>query len=70
MAVAGVVASFLSNSDALLVDGLYSGVNFVSAIIAAGILPAHQPAVLNPASTFPVETASRIAPRICGRSTM
>ncbi|MGI9430388.1 MAG: cation transporter, partial [Bythopirellula sp.] len=37
MAVAGVVASFLSNSDALLVDGLYSGVNFVSAIIAAKI---------------------------------
>ena len=37
MGVAGVVASFLSNSDALLVDGLYSGVNFVSAIIAAKI---------------------------------
>lgn len=37
MAVAGVVASFLSNSDALLVDGLYSGVNFFSAIIAAKI---------------------------------
>ena len=37
MAVAGVVASFLSRSDALLVDGLYSGVNFVSAIIAAKI---------------------------------
>ena len=37
MAVAGVVASFLSRSDALLVDGLYSGVNFVSAIIAVKI---------------------------------
>lgn len=37
MAVAGVVAAFLSNSDALLVDGLYSGVNFISAIIAAKI---------------------------------
>ena len=37
MAVAGVVAAFLSRSDALLVDGLYSGVNFVSAIVAAGI---------------------------------
>jgi predicted Co/Zn/Cd cation transporter (cation efflux family) len=37
MAVAGVVASFLSRSDALLVDGLYSGVNFFSAIIAAKI---------------------------------
>jgi predicted Co/Zn/Cd cation transporter (cation efflux family) len=37
MAVAGVAASFLSHSDALLVDGLYSGVNFVSAILAARI---------------------------------
>ncbi len=37
MAVAGVLAAFLSRSDALLVDGLYSGVNFVSAIVAAGI---------------------------------
>ena len=37
MAVAGVVAAVLSNSDALLVDGLYSGVNFFSAIVAAGI---------------------------------
>lgn len=37
MAVAGVVASILSNSDALLVDGLYSGVNFISAILAAKI---------------------------------
>jgi len=37
MAVAGVVAAYLSHSDALLVDGLYSGVNFVSAIVAAWI---------------------------------
>lgn len=37
MAVAGVVAAYLSRSDALLVDGLYSGVNFVSAIVAARI---------------------------------
>ncbi len=37
MAVAGVVAAYASRSDALLVDGLYSGVNFVSAIIAARI---------------------------------
>jgi len=37
MAVAGVVAAFLSHSDALLIDGLYSGVNFVSAIVAARI---------------------------------
>ncbi|MCC9606156.1 cation transporter [Blastopirellula sp. JC732] len=37
MAVAGVVAAYASHSDALLVDGLYSGVNFFSAIIAARI---------------------------------
>jgi predicted Co/Zn/Cd cation transporter (cation efflux family) len=37
MGVAGVVAAFLSRSDALLVDGLYSGVNFASAIVAAKV---------------------------------
>ncbi len=37
MAIAGVGAAFLSRSDALLVDGLYSGVNFISAIVAARI---------------------------------
>lgn len=37
MAVAGVAAAYASHSDALLVDGLYSGVNFVSAIIAARV---------------------------------
>jgi len=37
MAVAGAVAAYLSHADALLVDGLYSGVNFVSAIVAAWI---------------------------------
>jgi predicted Co/Zn/Cd cation transporter (cation efflux family) len=37
MAVAGIAASYASRSDALLVDGLYSGVNFISAIIAARI---------------------------------
>ena len=37
MAVAGVVAAYFSHSDALLVDGLYSGVNFVSTILAAKI---------------------------------
>ncbi len=37
MAVAGVIAAYLSHSDALLVDGLYSGVNFVAAIIAARV---------------------------------
>ncbi len=37
MAVAGIVAAYASRSDALLVDGLYSGVNFVSAIVAARI---------------------------------
>ena len=40
MAVAGVATSYLSHSDALLVDGLYSGVNFFSAIIAARITAA------------------------------
>jgi predicted Co/Zn/Cd cation transporter (cation efflux family) len=37
MAVAGVVAAITSRSDALMVDGLYSAVNFVSAIIAMRI---------------------------------
>ncbi|MCG8586191.1 MAG: cation transporter, partial [Pirellulales bacterium] len=37
MAIAGVTAAYASHSDAILVDGLYSGVNFVSAIIAARI---------------------------------
>lgn len=37
MAAAGVAAAYASHSDALLVDGLYSGVNFVSAMIAARI---------------------------------
>lgn len=37
MAVTGVVAAYLSHSEALLVDGLYSGVNFVSSIVAARI---------------------------------
>jgi predicted Co/Zn/Cd cation transporter (cation efflux family) len=37
MAAAGVTAAILSRSDALLVDGLYSGVNFFSALLAARI---------------------------------
>jgi len=37
MGVAGVVAYQLSHSDALLVDGLYSAVNFFSAIIAGRV---------------------------------
>jgi len=37
MAVAGVTASIASRSDALLIDGLYSGVNFLSAIVAARV---------------------------------
>ncbi len=37
MACAGIVAAWASNSDALLVDGLYSGVNFLSAIVAARV---------------------------------
>lgn len=37
MAIAGVVTAYLSRSDAILVDGLFSGVNFASAIIAARV---------------------------------
>ncbi|VAW08365.1 hypothetical protein MNBD_ALPHA05-431 [hydrothermal vent metagenome] len=37
MAGSGIAAAFASHSDALLVDGLYSGVNFASAIIAGRI---------------------------------
>ena len=37
MCGSGVAAAYASHSDALLVDGLYSGVNFVSAIIAARV---------------------------------
>ena len=37
MGVSGVTAAYFSRSDALLVDGLYSGVNFVSAIVAAKV---------------------------------
>jgi predicted Co/Zn/Cd cation transporter (cation efflux family) len=37
MAGAGIAAAWTSHSDAILVDGLYSGVNFVAAIIAARI---------------------------------
>jgi divalent metal cation (Fe/Co/Zn/Cd) transporter len=37
MGVSGIAAAYASHSDALLVDGLYSVVNFVSAIIAAQI---------------------------------
>lgn len=45
MCFAGVFAAYLSRADALLVDGLYSGVNFFSAIIAARVANAiRQPA--------------------------
>lgn len=37
MGVAGIVAAFLSNADALLLDGLFSGVNFLSALVAARV---------------------------------
>ena len=37
MAIAGVLTAWLSRSDAMLVDGLYSAVNFISAIAAARI---------------------------------
>ena len=34
MAVSGIVAAWLSRSDALMLDGLFSGLGFLSAIIA------------------------------------
>jgi len=37
MAISGIAASYASASDAILVDGLYSGVNFLSAIVAGRI---------------------------------
>ena len=37
MAIAGVGTSWLSHADALLVDGLYSGVNFLSSLVAAKV---------------------------------
>jgi predicted Co/Zn/Cd cation transporter (cation efflux family) len=37
MGVAGIAAAFLSNADALLLDGLFSGVNFLSALVAARV---------------------------------
>lgn len=37
MCASGILAAYLSNSDALLVDGLYSGVNFFAAVIAARV---------------------------------
>ena len=37
MAIAGVGTSWLSHADALMVDGLYSGVNFLSSLVAAKV---------------------------------
>ncbi|MCV6586452.1 MAG: cation transporter [Marinibacterium sp.] len=37
MAIAGLTAGFLANADALLLDGLFSGLNFLSAIAAARV---------------------------------
>ena len=37
MAIAGVLTAWLSHADALLVDGLYSGVNFLSSLVAARV---------------------------------
>ena len=37
MLIAGVVTAWLSHADALLVDGLYSGVNFISSLVAARV---------------------------------
>ena len=37
MAIAGLGTSWLSHADALMVDGLYSGVNFLSSLVAARV---------------------------------
>lgn len=37
MAGAGVVAGLLANSDALLLDGLFSGLNFATAVVAGWV---------------------------------
>ena len=37
MGIAGVTTAWLSHADALLVDGLYSGVNFLSSLVAARV---------------------------------
>jgi divalent metal cation (Fe/Co/Zn/Cd) transporter len=37
MALSGIVAAWLSRSDALLIDGLYSGLGFLSAIVAVKV---------------------------------
>lgn len=50
MGVAGVTTAYLSRSDALMIDGLYSLVNFVSAIIAMRVAKSvHR----KPDATFP-----------------
>ena len=37
MATSGIFAAWLSNSEAILLDGLFSGVGFISAIVAARV---------------------------------
>lgn len=37
MGVSGITAAWLSRSDAMLVDGLYSAINFLSALVAARV---------------------------------
>ncbi len=37
MAIAGILTAWLANADALLVDGLYSGVNFLASLVAARV---------------------------------
>jgi len=37
MAITGVVVAWVANADALLVDGFYSGVNFLSSLVAVKI---------------------------------
>ncbi|MBE9196707.1 cation transporter [Synechocystis sp. LEGE 06083] len=37
MAIAGILTAWMANADALLVDGLYSGINFLSSLVAARV---------------------------------
>jgi len=50
MGVAGITAALASNASALMLDGLFSGVNFVAALVAARVSRSvsRQPDVLRP----------------------
>jgi predicted Co/Zn/Cd cation transporter (cation efflux family) len=50
MGAAGITAALLSNASALMLDGLFSGVNFVAAVVAAKVAQSvsRKPDVLRP----------------------